>query len=521
VDACLVGNFLLAPVQPKFHRIAGLMTMATTALSKQNLVFVRRLVPLVAMIAVLALRLSSEQKRVLMNFDTGVFEWPTAGRSALSLSSADEYQHRSDDDKGTSNPENGAILPSCKSVMRRKGQSLHDEGYGGGDFLTSPQTASGWTPRNDGSQEYNLEQHCSLHRYTAQEARQCLSDKHIMFIGDSLTRFQVTSLVYLLERGQYPHRFDRTHYGRCRPFASPPPEETQQAVDEYEQCSPQDRPNVCVADDFVSSPLRDSWSSFHHQLGGATDGGVYRGRMECDCIRGELDCHEDRRGCDVENFYYASEPVQDKRTTISFFFESGWGDQPRPIKGFNFTGCALTGTCRYNETLAKERKKQAYRGTYNFYQPLGDALERNGALWQVIPPVDVSIYNRGLWGALTTEQATRYMPLFRELTSQRHDGGRTPGQCFFKSTTGSDRTSAASLKHEQTTLRNITLQAGCSFLDMAQITKDFGRMPEKSADDGETNWERNTVYQDGIHFRPWVYEEFNNILLNALCNSDS
>jgi hypothetical protein len=132
VDFCRLFSHCLPP---KFLRIAAVLTMATTALSKQNLVFVRRLVLLVAMIAVLALRLSSEQKRVLMNLDAGVFEWPAAGRSALSSSTVDEYLHSSDDDKGTRNPENGAILPSCKSFMRRKGQSLHDEEYGGGDFL--------------------------------------------------------------------------------------------------------------------------------------------------------------------------------------------------------------------------------------------------------------------------------------------------------------------------------------------------------------------------------------------------
>jgi hypothetical protein len=478
-----------------------------TAVSKPNLpvASVKRLIVIGALSAVLAFRLSSEHRRLLWTFETFAFGGPAVTRS-YNATEHDYYQYDSED-HNNNDPADGATLPSCKSVMRKGTES------DGGDFLTSPQTASGWTLRNDGSREYNLEQHCSLHRYTAHEARQCLLDKHIMFIGDSLTRFQVTSLVYLLERGRYPHRFDRSRHGACHPFAAPPPNETHSSADEYEQCSPRDKPNVCVADDFTNSPMQDSWSSFHHQVGGAADGGVYHGRMECDCSRGGLDCHKDRLGCDVENFFYASEPVKDnKRTAISFFFESGWGDHPRPIKGFNFTGCALTGTCRSNETAANERKDKAYNGTYNFYQPLGDALEKNGSLWQVIPPVDVSIYNRGLWGTLTTEQANRYMPLFRALTSQRQNG-----RCFFKSTTGSDRTSGRSFQHEQTTLRNITLQAGCSFLDLAQITKDFGRLPEKGAD-GEIHWERATIFQDSVHFRPWVYEEFNNILLNALCN---
>jgi hypothetical protein len=87
-----------------------------------------------------------------------------------------------------------AVFLSCKSMQNPRSAPI------GSDFLTSPETLSGWMLRDDRSREYNLKQNCSLHHYTAQEARECLINKHIMFIGDSLTRFQVTSLVHLLER---------------------------------------------------------------------------------------------------------------------------------------------------------------------------------------------------------------------------------------------------------------------------------------------------------------------------------
>lgn len=237
--------------------------------------------------------------------------------------------------------------------------------------------------------------------------------------------------------------------------------------------------------------------------------------MECDCIRDGVVCPKDKPGCAAENFFYTSEPdpKDHTRTNVSFFFEAGWGDDPRPIRGYNFTGCAMNGTCRYDKAVNDEKVKRAFNMSYNFYQPLGDAIERNGSLRQVVPPVDVAIYNRGLWGTLTTKQAQRYMPLFRDMVDQ------TDGRCFFKSTTGSGRSNKRSVAQEQGVVRNETAKAGCSFFDLGQITSDFGRMPEEI--DGEKNLERLTVYSDTVHFRPWVYEEFNNILLNVLCNSDS
>jgi hypothetical protein len=82
-----------------------------------------------------------------------------------------------------------------------------------------------------------------------------------------------------------------------------------------------------------------------------------------------------------------------------------------------------------------------------------------------------------------------------------------------------DITTVQSYEHDQTTLRNLTLEADCLFLDMAHITKDFGTMPECHND--KTNLKQQTIYQDRLHFCPWIYKEFNNILLNVLGNSGS
>jgi hypothetical protein len=57
--------------------------------------------------------------------------------------------------------------------------------------------ALGWEPKE-----------CRLRRLSAQQAAQCLSGQRIAFIGDSVTRYQFTSLAYFLTHGVYQHPFD-------------------------------------------------------------------------------------------------------------------------------------------------------------------------------------------------------------------------------------------------------------------------------------------------------------------------
>ena len=55
---------------------------------------------------------------------------------------------------------------------------------------------------------------CDLRRYTAKEARVRLAGKHILFVGDSVTRHQFEALVIWLETGEYaePYRRDPRPY---------------------------------------------------------------------------------------------------------------------------------------------------------------------------------------------------------------------------------------------------------------------------------------------------------------------
>jgi GDSL/SGNH-like Acyl-Esterase family found in Pmr5 and Cas1p len=55
---------------------------------------------------------------------------------------------------------------------------------------------------------------CSLHRFEASEARSCLSGKHVVFIGDSVSRHQFESLIIWLQTGKHavPQRRNPTPF---------------------------------------------------------------------------------------------------------------------------------------------------------------------------------------------------------------------------------------------------------------------------------------------------------------------
>lgn len=391
-------------------------------------------------------------------------------------------------------------LPSCQTMMQRPGSP-----YADGSILTRHTTPNAWTPRADGSREFDLTAVCTLKRYTGQEARQCLDGKHISFIGVSLTRYQYLSLAYFVEKGVYPPRFGRARQGTCK-FRNERDEPA---------CSNMDDPNVATEVDWVG------WVEFHRGLGGAHDGGPFQGRMECNCARGGP---VPGTGS-IENILYVSPPSGSdkrvgtgKRVTLSYFSELGWGEAPTPVRGFNFTDCAYKGTCRM-EKKHLELLERASKNDLDWSESLEDALKSNGILRRMFPDVDVSIFNRGLWGVLSKSRASIVMPRLYNWTGEK-------GRCFFKSTTGSGSSTTSLLEQERGAVRTETFLSGCSYLDIGHVTADFASVshshpqPPKQKGGKISNFEeRNSLYWDYVHFSPWVYEELNNVLLNILCNS--
>jgi hypothetical protein len=67
-------------------------------------------------------------------------------------------------------------------------------------------TSGSWYTTLDGELLYEPSS-CKLRRLSADAARQCLSNKTLTFVGDSLSRYQYLSLAYFLTHGRYMQRY--------------------------------------------------------------------------------------------------------------------------------------------------------------------------------------------------------------------------------------------------------------------------------------------------------------------------
>jgi hypothetical protein len=225
-------------------------------------------------------------------------------------------------------------LPQCDEVMQAPNSPFQD-----GAFITAHTTPIQWTPRADGSRQFDLNNYiCHLKRYTAKEAKQCLASsyQHMSFIGDSLSRYQYLSLTYFLEHDAFPPRFG-SYRQPC----------THVNESGHETCSRRDQPNICMETDWSNVPkefgTREGWVYFFASLGGYSSpsgrgGGIMNGHMECNCARAATG--------HVENELYINTNNKDgQKFVLTYFREDGWGNNPNPLHGFYFTNCSETGTC--------------------------------------------------------------------------------------------------------------------------------------------------------------------------------
>lgn len=239
-------------------------------------------------------------------------------------------------------------FPTCEELMQRPYSPFSD-----GSFLTRKSTQVVWNTRQDGSRELTLPSTCLLKRYTAHEAGQCLKNKHALFVGDSLTRYQFLSLAYFLEHKKWPPRFQ----------ASSPCIH----VDEHgnETCSKREEPNICAEGDWMQL---GGWPSYNQNLGGGTDGGVYRGRMESQSVRVDIP---------LQSLQYISSE-EDGRTKLSLVGEAGWSGT-ESLRGWKLTGCAHDASCRYTTERYEHNLKRVKENDFDWnYTLITDAFGPNG-----------------------------------------------------------------------------------------------------------------------------------------------
>lgn len=387
----------------------------------------------------------------------------------------------------------GAQIPSCEDLM----QQSHSP-YADGAFLTRKTTQVVWKMRHDGSRELTLPTTCRLKRYTAHEAGKCLKDKNLLFIGDSLTRYQYMSLTYFIEHKKWPMRFHATQNGRQNSPCL--------HIDEYgnETCSKAEEPNVCAEVDWKG------WPEFIQALGGASDGSVYHGRMEAQYVRSP----------DVmaNTLQYVASEV-DGRIKATFLEELGWnGDEE--WMGWNFSGCAYNATCRYTQETYDENMRKYEQNEFDWsYSNVTSAFSKGTDIHSQYADTNYVFYNRGLWGKIPIAKAKMMMVALNALTGGDENQSN---RCFFRSTTGSERSRDNNIeKIEYGAVRKIAYAAGCEYFDIAHITDEFSRMLFKHPKPPRSRLsnEYSSIFWDAVHYVPWVYEELNNLMLNMLCNS--
>jgi hypothetical protein len=205
--------------------------------------------------------------------------------------------------------------------------------------------------------------------------------------------------------------------------------------------------------------------------------------------------------------------------------EFGWGEESNTSPGWNFTGCAYDGSCRYTPEAYEKNMRRCEDGDVDFkYSSVeeafggvtggdGSVVANTTTIFQdQFANVDIAFYNRGIWGKITDNRAKQMMKLLHDFTNHT----TSSHQCFFRSTSGCRKTfDEGHMEHEYNIARKAAYNVGCEYMDNGHLTKEFALF--LNGTNGTTEFSR--IFWDEFHFEPWVYEELNNLKLNVLCNT--
>lgn len=440
-----------------------------------------------------------------------------------------------------------------------------------GNFIT--RDPGHWRILSDGSRTYEP-QTCSLQRFTAKEARECLAGHHLLMIGDSMMRFQFLSLAYFIEHGKWEHRFPMSENCIHKNYKGEP------------QCSLWNEPNILTEKDWAKvygHSAEKSWKEMHSFIGGKG----FNGRLDCQCLR-----HEDV-GKSIESMFYQggfssmsrndskysgsipnSQPT--KRPSIpsamiDSFVNRRPSFQPRSnnsqhinnnkhtktieegnqkrrqlsmsnddvqtvklsflvslnnsvVKLLSRSHCEETASCRYDDVKRAKLLKDVEDGrSWEVKDSLLDALDHS--LSKVLPDVDMAVYNDGLWslGYPDVNFVSQVMERLYNLTHSNSNGHR----CFWKGTSPAFHVPAlkkypSAFGAADEPYRMAAMRVGCQVFDVAHVTKHFSVFNYQGGtksrhENMDFEDEQKNIYADAAHFQPWVNEELNQIFLNILC----
>ncbi len=354
-------------------------------------------------------------------------------------------------------------LPLCMDLKREF------PGLEKGWFLTRDRGR--WVRQlSDNTARYELET-CVLKRFTAEEARVCLSDRPMLFVGDSVMRYQYVSLVYFLHTGEWPARRDgmRERVG-----------------------------------DMGSVVWEGAWKNWARYYVDVPDR-VFKGAEWCDCYRGAL-----VNGTNNENrFYY--DPAHGVK--VSLVFQFGNASIPAHFPP-PFNPALKPGRYYAMEADMADAKQRPY----DFNGNLTDYLKHPRMLaW--LNDTKILRWGMGIRGGWSEAQSAEWYAFGYNFTRDRG------GISVYTGTTAP--LGIYDAPHRD--LLNTIARAGWELFDLTHVTKslrwlhwDGAGAPalrrKPRAQPGCCGEPEYFVYfVDWVHLQPFVYEEMNNLYLNQLC----
>mmetsp|Transcript_60183 Transcript_60183/g.160025 ORF Transcript_60183/g.160025 Transcript_60183/m.160025 type:complete len:537 (+) Transcript_60183:1703-3313(+) len=379
-----------------------------------------------------------------------------------------------------------------------------------------------WRRRAGGFATYHLRD-CIMRRFDRDTARACLNGRHLLLIGDSVMRYQYASLVFTLlhswpEGSGVPWSL-RGH--KFRKGGTPPPLEEGGDM------------NVCV-------PIA-RWEEYHLRLSAMLGGSEW-----CDCFRSE----EHSIAETLENRYFSLHPDAD--VFVTFMNVMGHhemhGHFPGPcrLQSKSTTSCSLLNMTKW--ALADARAiltASDFHG--NDVRPRKKGFDWKGpihfVLDSVVPNmnVDVLVFNTGIWAEFDDRS------FLRELTSAGNAAvfdwraenveAHADHQC--------DQSGAACRAFDSEGRGVQKAERGCFWRRTTSrfscppqtpqcdrtmwIKKELGDViaMEEAARNGwgpvdtgtMTSYLEQDAHLDAAHYRPYVYNEINNLMLNKICRS--
>jgi hypothetical protein len=324
-----------------------------------------------------------------------------------------------------------------------------------------------WIDHSDGSLEFKHA--CpNYRRFTGLELRECLRDKHIVFVADSLGRYQYLALAYWLETMEQPPAQWSNHQEKM-------------ATGELKPRNP----SVC-------SEL--SWGNYSNKWGIFYDGTakLLGGNEQCDCFRPDLiRCCEHPRT--LENRYYRLKEFNVKLTYIQLFGQN-------ELHGHNLKDGKLP--CEPGHFDPKEVPLD-WKGTVS------------EVLRTIVKPMEPThlIVNTGMWWEPKLDNADD-MRWLEEVASAGNDVvAPTNGVAIWRTTT-SER---GGLFIKDEAAKSVMKKAGWMIFDTGWLTYGLAVLDEEVRKKrGSTDYS-NSQFWNKKHFHCDGFSEMNIFLANLVC----